>query len=43
MGKALVYVGRRADAQKQFSIAAVLELSSSDKSALQRWMKALHA
>ena len=39
MALALDWLGRRDDAQKQFAIAAALDLSSADRSELGRVMK----
>ena len=39
-GKALFYTGKENDAQKQFALAARVDLSQSDKVALAGWMKA---
>ena len=38
-GRALFYVGRRDDAKRQFAIASLLDLSGSDKTALENWIK----
>jgi tetratricopeptide (TPR) repeat protein len=37
-GEALFYAGKRSDAKKLFAIAAGLDLSPSDKTALEHWM-----
>jgi hypothetical protein len=34
----LFYAGKRSDAKKLFAIAAGLDLSPSDKTALEHWM-----
>ena len=38
-GKALFYAGKKDEARKQLAVAASLDLSSSDKAFLGRWMK----
>jgi hypothetical protein len=37
-GEALAYVGKTSDAKAQFAIAAGLDLSPADKTALKKWM-----
>ena len=40
-GKALMYLGRRTEAQQQFAIASRLDLSPADAASLKQW-KARH-